>query len=124
MYADRDIYIFDDCLSALDAHVGKTIMENVITGLLSNKTRILVTHALQYADRTDWIVAMEQMSIFEQGHYSTLVKRNELFASMMKNIVQEEENVKDKQAEGVHSGTLFYLIIARFQYSYELGRAR
>ena len=38
-YQDNDIYLLDDPLSAVDAHVGKDIFKNVIgpTGLLSNK---------------------------------------------------------------------------------------
>ena len=48
LYSDRDIYIFDDPISALDANVGMKVMKNCIIKHLSNKTRILVTHALQY----------------------------------------------------------------------------
>ena len=38
-YQDNDIYLLDDPLSAVDAHVGKEIFKNVIgpNGLLSNK---------------------------------------------------------------------------------------
>src|SRR6185437_7603136 len=44
VYQDLDIYLLDDCLSAVDAHVGKSIFDKCITGILKNKTRILVTH--------------------------------------------------------------------------------
>ena len=44
VYQDLDIYLLDDCLSAVDAHVGKNIFDKCITGLLKNKTRVLVTH--------------------------------------------------------------------------------
>lgn len=39
VYCDSDIYLFDDPLSAVDAHVGKHIFENVIgpKGMLRNK---------------------------------------------------------------------------------------
>lgn len=39
VYQDRDVYLLDDPLSAVDAHVGKHIFSNVIgpTGLLRNK---------------------------------------------------------------------------------------
>merc|ERR1712223_458613 len=45
-YSNADIYLLDDPLSAVDSHVGKHIFENVIgpNGILSNKTRLLVTH--------------------------------------------------------------------------------
>ena len=38
-YQDNDIYLLDDPLSAVDAHVGKRIFDNVIgpDGILKNK---------------------------------------------------------------------------------------
>ena len=43
----RDIYFLDDPLSAVDAHVGLYIFENLILDALSNKTVLLVTHQVQ-----------------------------------------------------------------------------
>ncbi len=63
MYSDGDIYIFDDPISALDDHIGKNIMINYITGYLKNKTRILVTHALQYTSFADRIIYMKNEEI-------------------------------------------------------------
>lgn len=48
IYSDRDIYLFDDPISAVDVHVGKFLMHECIKGYLSNKTRILVTHAINF----------------------------------------------------------------------------
>lgn len=41
VYADADIYLLDDPLSAVDAHVGKHIFDKVIgpEGILKNKVR-------------------------------------------------------------------------------------
>ena len=47
LYADRDIYLLDDPLSAVDAHVGKHIFEECISGALKGKTVLFVTHQLQ-----------------------------------------------------------------------------
>lgn len=47
VYADADVYILDDVLSAVDAHVGAALMANVVNGLLKQKTVVLATHALQ-----------------------------------------------------------------------------
>lgn len=63
LYADSDIYLIDDCLSALDAHVGKKIFENVLKGYLKQKTVIFVTHALHYLPNTDSIVVMKNGKI-------------------------------------------------------------
>jgi len=49
LYADKDIILLDDPLSALDAHVGKFIFNKTIRRFLRHKTRILITHALHFA---------------------------------------------------------------------------
>jgi len=55
--------LIDDCLSALDAHVGKKIFENVLKGYLKHKTVIFVTHALSYIPNTDSVVVMKNGKI-------------------------------------------------------------
>ncbi|XP_078100530.1 ATP-binding cassette sub-family C member 11-like [Sander vitreus] len=47
VYSNRDIYLLDDPLSAVDAHVGKHIFEQCIKKELLGKSIILVTHQLQ-----------------------------------------------------------------------------
>lgn len=44
---DRNIYLLDDPLSAVDGHVGKHIFEQCIRGALKGKTVVFVTHQLQ-----------------------------------------------------------------------------
>lgn len=63
VYAPADIYLFDDPLSAVDTHVGKHLFEECIKGYLSNKTRILVTHQLQFLKQADMIVILNDVSI-------------------------------------------------------------
>jgi ABC-type multidrug transport system fused ATPase/permease subunit len=46
IYSDADIYLIDDCLSALDSQVGKDIFDLVLLGYLKDKTKIMVTHDL------------------------------------------------------------------------------
>jgi ABC-type bacteriocin/lantibiotic exporter with double-glycine peptidase domain len=45
VYADADVYIIDDCFSALDAQVGQAIFQNVLLEALKSKTRVLITNA-------------------------------------------------------------------------------
>jgi ABC-type bacteriocin/lantibiotic exporter with double-glycine peptidase domain len=60
----------DDPLSAVDAYVGKAILEQcLLNGPLADRTRILVTHALHVLDKTDYIYVMENGIITEQGPY-------------------------------------------------------
>ena len=60
VYFDADIVFLDDPLSAVDAHVGRTIFEDCICyGLLADKTRILVTHHLHVLPQVDLILVMD-----------------------------------------------------------------
>ena len=90
LYNENDIYIFDDPISALDAHVGKSIMMNCIVNYLKNKTRILITHALQYASFADTIIYMKNGNIYWEGNYNELI--NQSFYSEFKNKQQNIEN--------------------------------
>jgi ATP-binding cassette, subfamily C (CFTR/MRP), member 1 len=63
--------ILDDPLSAVDAYVGKYILDHcLLEGPLANRTRILVTHSLHVLDKVDYIYVMENGAIIEQGTYS------------------------------------------------------
>jgi ATP-binding cassette subfamily C (CFTR/MRP) protein 1 len=44
-YADTDVVLLDDVLSAVDAHVGAHIFDQCILGFLTGRTRVLVTHS-------------------------------------------------------------------------------
>jgi ABC-type nitrate/sulfonate/bicarbonate transport system ATPase subunit len=48
----------DDPISALDANVRKFIFKEVFQGLLKEKTRILVTHAVDFLHLSDRIIVM------------------------------------------------------------------
>lgn len=71
VYADAEIYLLDDTLSAVDAHVGKHIFDNVIgpNGLLAKKTRFLVTHGISFLPTVNEIIVMKDGEITEQGSY-------------------------------------------------------
>ena len=62
----------DDPISALDANVRKIIFLDVFKGLLADKTRILVTHAIDFVHLADKIVIMKDGQIKAQGTYEEL----------------------------------------------------
>uniref|UniRef100_A0A8C1VMJ5 ATP-binding cassette sub-family C member 5 n=1 Tax=Cyprinus carpio TaxID=7962 RepID=A0A8C1VMJ5_CYPCA len=86
LYSNRDIYILDDPLSALDAHVGNHIFNNAIRKHLRGKTVIFVTHQLQYLVDCDDVIVMRDGSITEQGSHEDLMNLNGDYAAMFNNL--------------------------------------
>ncbi|TMS00880.1 Multidrug resistance-associated protein 6, partial [Larimichthys crocea] len=82
VYRKSDVYLLDDPLSAVDAHVGQHIFDRIIgpRGLLKDKTRVLVTHGLSFLSKADLVLVMEQGQISEMGSYMELMDRKGAFA--------------------------------------------
>jgi ATP-binding cassette subfamily C (CFTR/MRP) protein 1 len=57
----------------VDAHVGKSIFDNCIMGALKDKTRVLVTHQLQFVSKADLVIVMKDGKITEIGSYDELM---------------------------------------------------
>ena len=74
LYSDADIYIFDDILSAVDAHVGAFLFSMTIKRLLKHKTVLLITHSLYYVSYSDRIIIFEEGEIKQEGSYDELSK--------------------------------------------------
>ena len=100
LYSDSDIYLLDDPISALDAHVGRNIINNVLCDYLKNKTRILVTHAIQYSDRADRIVYMKDGKIEWEGDFQSL-EEQEFYKNMVIKKKEEEDNLQKKNSEKI-----------------------
>lgn len=83
IYKKADIYLLDDPLSAVDTHVGKHIFEKCVKEYLKDKSRILVTHQLQYLQNLQHVVIMNNGRIEAQGPYVELKKKSkESFLSL------------------------------------------
>jgi energy-coupling factor transporter ATP-binding protein EcfA2 len=72
VYRDADVYLLDDPLSAVDAHVGTHIFHECIQGALENKTRILVTHHVHLLPQCDQVVILVDGKIKACGTYEEL----------------------------------------------------
>lgn len=98
VYNDADIYILDDPLSAVDAHVGKHLFEHVLgpKGLLQKKTRILVTHSISFLPQVDNIVVLVAGAVSEHGSYSTLLANRGAFAQFLNSYGSQEEGAAEE----------------------------
>ena len=64
--------LMDDPISALDADVRKKVFKQVFQGLLRSKTRILVTHSIDFLHLADKIVILKHGQIMSKGTYEEL----------------------------------------------------
>uniref|UniRef100_A0A3Q1HQ97 Uncharacterized protein n=1 Tax=Anabas testudineus TaxID=64144 RepID=A0A3Q1HQ97_ANATE len=93
VYSNKDIYLLDDPLSAVDAHVGKHIFEECIKKVLKGKSIILVTHQLQYLEFCDDILVLEDGVVLEAGNHQALVKDNGRYAQLIINYQMEQSKM-------------------------------
>lgn len=66
-YAEADIVLLDDPLSAVDAKVANVLFNECIgnCGIMQKSTVILVTHQLQFLPHCDKIIYLEQGKLTE-----------------------------------------------------------
>uniref|UniRef100_A0A8C2J576 ABC-type glutathione-S-conjugate transporter n=1 Tax=Cyprinus carpio TaxID=7962 RepID=A0A8C2J576_CYPCA len=92
VYRKADVYLLDDPLSAVDAHVGQHIFNKVIgpKGILRDKTRVLVTHGMSFLPQADLILVLVDGEISERGSYQELLNRNGDFADFIHTFASSE----------------------------------
>ena len=61
--------LMDDPLSALDSNVKKSIFKKVMLQKFKNKTRILVTHAVDFLQFVDTIILFKKGEIVLRGSF-------------------------------------------------------
>ncbi|KAK9813623.1 hypothetical protein WJX73_000516 [Symbiochloris irregularis] len=96
-YQDADVYLLDDPLSAVDVHVGHHLMTQVLQGLLASKTRVLVTHQLQFLPNADTVMVMRDGHIDELGGYQELIDRGVEFKQML--LPEQDPDYDPEEAE-------------------------
>ncbi|KAM9493789.1 ATP-binding cassette sub-family C member 12 [Clarias gariepinus] len=98
VYSNRDIFLLDDPLSAVDAHVGKHIFEECIKKELKGKTVILVTHQLQYLEFCDEVLLLHHGKIKEAGTHRELMMAQGRYAHLINNYQMEQSDDKKEEA--------------------------
>ncbi|MFD2585844.1 ABC transporter ATP-binding protein [Croceitalea marina] len=68
---DPEIYLFDDCLSAVDTETEEEILAN-LKNASTDKTTLIVSHRVSSAKNTDKIIVLEDGSILQEGTHEQL----------------------------------------------------
>ncbi|KAJ1856297.1 hypothetical protein GGH12_004868 [Coemansia sp. RSA 1822] len=121
VYARADVYLLDDPLAAVDAHVGKHIFTNVLgpQGMLNSRARILVTNAVQHLSNVANIVMLRDGAVVDQGSFpQAMAKQNSIFEFIHKyidevqssqvtsNTASDSEYIEDEATQNEQDSTV------------------
>uniref|UniRef100_A0A7N9AP32 ATP-binding cassette, sub-family C (CFTR/MRP), member 10 n=1 Tax=Mastacembelus armatus TaxID=205130 RepID=A0A7N9AP32_9TELE len=98
VYMDKDVYLLDDPLAAVDTDVAEHLMQKCIIELLRGKTRILCTHRIEFLDKADMVVLMENGTIVKTGTPAEILPLVEAAPNKRKN----DHNTKEKDGVEQH----------------------
>ncbi|CAL6070124.1 Xenobiotic-transporting_ATPase / Multidrug resistance-associated protein [Hexamita inflata] len=98
VYNDADIYLLDDPLSAVDAHVGKRIWNEVILGFLGSqgKTVLIASHQTQYFDDCHKIITIENGQISQINQLFYVDDKQQI---LVKSSNSDQDNKSNKSLE-------------------------
>ena len=83
-YKKPQIYIFDDCLSAVDANKEKNILKN-LKKETTNKTTIIISHRISTIEGSDNIIVLDNGNIIEYGNHLELINDKGFYSQIHEN---------------------------------------
>jgi ATP-binding cassette subfamily C (CFTR/MRP) protein 1 len=112
VYARADIYFLDDVLSAVDQHVARHLINNVLgsKGLLAGKTRILATNSIPVLMDASFVVLLRDGKIVERGTYQQLLAMKGEISNLIRTANNEESQADEdrtRSASLASEGTVY-----------------
>ncbi|KAG0282352.1 hypothetical protein BGZ98_006805, partial [Dissophora globulifera] len=100
-YQNAQIYLMDDPLSAVDAHVDQHLWDNLIgpEGLFGDKTRVLITHGIHHLSAADQILVMKDGQVSEKGRYQEILADKKGFFQLINDYSVQEQEQKQKKGK-------------------------
>ncbi len=87
---DPKIYLFDDCLSAVDTETEEEILNN-LKSASQHKTTVIVSHRISSVKNADKILVLEDGNIIQQGTHYQLVNSEGYYKDLYQNQLSEKE---------------------------------
>ncbi|MFX0558128.1 ABC transporter ATP-binding protein [Maribacter sp. CXY002] len=88
---DPKIYLFDDCLSAVDTETEEEILKN-LKSASQNKTTLLVSHRVSSAKNVDKILILEDGKLIQEGTHEMLNSTEGYYQELYRNQLTDKEN--------------------------------
>ncbi|MDC6390343.1 ABC transporter ATP-binding protein [Maribacter sp. PR1] len=85
------IYLFDDCLSAVDTETEEEILNN-LKKASKEKTTLIVSHRVSSAKNADKILVLEDGRLIQEGTHEKLNMIDGYYKELYKNQLSEKEN--------------------------------
>ena len=97
IYAQADIYLLDDPLSAVDGKVANTLFEHAIKGFLKSKIVILATHQIQFLPLAEKILVLDHGEQIFFGSYAEMKDNEEVQEIIGEFKFQDEKKTKSEK---------------------------
>ncbi|PKB43856.1 ATP-binding cassette subfamily B protein [Cellulophaga sp. RHA19] len=88
---DPKIYLFDDCLSAVDTETEEKILNNLKTAS-KNKTTLIVSHRVSSAKNADKIIILDHGKVVQEGTHNSLYEIDGYYKALYNSQLSEKES--------------------------------
>ncbi|WP_047415946.1 ABC transporter ATP-binding protein [Cellulophaga sp. Hel_I_12] len=88
---DPKIYLFDDCLSAVDTETEEKILNN-LKNASTNRTTLIVSHRVSSAKNADKIIILKEGALLQQGSHNALMDVEGYYRELYNDQLLDKEN--------------------------------
>jgi ATP-binding cassette subfamily B multidrug efflux pump len=83
-FANRDLILLDDCLSAVDVDTERRLIEGLLLGAWKGRTLLLATHRLAVLPYCDEVIFLHDGAVEMRGKYEQILARSPRFAEFVR----------------------------------------
>ncbi|XP_005439140.2 ATP-binding cassette sub-family C member 10 isoform X1 [Falco cherrug] len=99
VYQEKELYLLDDPLAAVDADVANHLMRKCILGVLKHKTRILCTHRTEFLEKADALLLIDNGRIVKTGTPADILPLVEAFPKFKDMDKRRKDEAPDEQSQ-------------------------